>query len=170
MLTNVLPVIKKKRINSAVIASTSSASSGNLSSSTNVCTVAKRNECNKNKNKGAILDSNSRKKKAKQFKATEGEIINSSNFPKRLLKTEEHFRVAGPGSSSRRSSCVFCSYLSSLNENVRTKLKWKEFMKQTHWICTICQVKLCKGHFDAFHSEFWNFEKIVPYLTLNTIM
>ena len=64
----------KKRINSAVTITISSASSGNISSSTNVGTVAKRNESNKsknknknkNKNKGAITDkqdSNSRKKR-----------------------------------------------------------------------------------------------------------
>ena len=145
----------QKRINSAVTVTSSSASSGNLSSSTNVGTIAKKNKCNKNENKGAIadkLDSNSRKKNAKQFKAIEGKIINLSNFPKHLLRTEEYFKVAGPGSSSRRCGYVYCSYLHSTKENIRTKLEWKEFVKQTHWICTICQAELCKGHFDSIRN------------------
>ena len=154
---------------------TSSASSGNVSSGTNQGTIAKGNECNKNKQNETItdkLDLNSRKKKAKWFKAmAEGKIINLSNFPKWLLKMEKHFRVAGPGSSSRRGSCVYCSYcLYSTNDNSRTKLKCKEFVKWTHWICTVYQVELCKGHFDASHLELWNFEKIVRYPVLSTKM
>ena len=58
----------EKRTNSTVISTTSSASLENLSSSTNVGTVVKSNEWNKNKKEGAItdkLDSNSRNKKTK---------------------------------------------------------------------------------------------------------
>ena len=102
------------------------------------------------------LDSSSRKKKANRFCVAEWKIITLGIISTHSLKREKLIRVVEPRSSSRKGSCVFYSHLYSANDNIRPKIKWKEFLKQIHWICSLCQMEFCKGQLTAFYSKLWN--------------